>query len=655
MLEKIAPPSLVVDETHRTVHLSELAGRYLQPSGGPVSADAADLVRPELRFDLRAALHRAFERGLPTLSGPIPVQFNGTPHQVLVHVKPMREQEGGSVRHALVLFIEGEPVELETGTVVGQKPNDDVVKRLQEELQLSQNRHRTTREESEATNEELRAANEELQSINEEYRSTSEELETSKEELQSINEELQTVNSELKIKLESVSRAHSDLQNLMAATDIGTLFLDSSLRIKRFTLRLMDLFNITASDEGRPITDFTHQLNYDALADDIRTVLRNLATIEREIQSRNGDWFLVRIRPYRTLDDKIDGIVATFVDITERHQSVKSLRESEERLRQEMRLVELSRSPIFVWDFNGNILQWNRGSEELYGFQRDEAIGQNTNALLRTDVPGSSIESLRQILSATGTWSGELLHRTKDGRVLTVETQIELFSLGDRRLALESTRDITDRKRWEQQQRLLLNELAHRANNTLVLIQSVARQTARNSRSIDEFLDRFEGRLSALSSAHQLLIESRWEGAEVGALVQGRLRPFAGSDAHRIRVEGETVALPADLATRFGLVLHELGANAAKYGALADEKGYVSIRWNRYPADHRDRLRFVWREHDGPPVNQPEKRGFGSILMERGVPEAKVEREFLADGVVCTIDFELPKERLAEVANAAPA
>src|SRR5262249_42694353 len=162
------------------------------------------------------------------------------------------------------MFIEGEEID-ENLAVAGEHATDETVRRLTQELELTQARLRTVREESDAANEVLRAANEELQSINEEYRSTSEELETSKEELQSINEELQTVNSELKLKLEAVSRAHSDLQNLMAATDFGTLFLDSSLRIKRFTERATKLFSITPADEGRPITDFAHQLEYDGL------------------------------------------------------------------------------------------------------------------------------------------------------------------------------------------------------------------------------------------------------------------------------------------------------------------------------------------------------------------------------------------------------
>jgi two-component system CheB/CheR fusion protein len=191
-------------------------------------------------------------------------------------------------------------------------------RRLKEELELTQQRLRTMREDSDAANEELRASNEELQSINEEYRSTSEELETSKEELQSMNEELSTVNAELKNKLELISRANSDLQNLLAATDFGTLFLDSSLNIKRFTDQVRELFSITAGDEGRPITDFAHKLEYDDLIKDTHAVIAKLTPIRREVRSRNGRWYDLRMRPYRTVDDKIDGVVITFVDVTDR-------------------------------------------------------------------------------------------------------------------------------------------------------------------------------------------------------------------------------------------------------------------------------------------------------------------------------------------------
>jgi two-component system CheB/CheR fusion protein len=312
----VAPPSMLVDESHRVVHLSENAGRFVMPSGGPLSGDAVDLVRPELRFELRSALYRAFEQTLPTLSVPVLVPFNGARHRVHLMVKPVPES-GADQRAAVVMFIEGEEVD-ETDAAAERPVSDETVRRLTQELELTQARLRTMREESDAANQELRAANEELQSINEEYRSTSEELETSKEELQSINEELQTVNSELKLKLEAISRAHSDLQNLIAATDFGTLFLDSDLRIRRFTDRVTELFSITQADEGRPITDFAHQLRYDDLAKDARAVLADLAPIRREVRSRSGRCYDMRVRPYRAIDHKIDGVVVTFVDVFER-------------------------------------------------------------------------------------------------------------------------------------------------------------------------------------------------------------------------------------------------------------------------------------------------------------------------------------------------
>ncbi|AMN42287.1 Chemotaxis protein methyltransferase CheR [Rhodoplanes sp. Z2-YC6860] len=330
-LEKLAPPSILVDETHRVVHLSDSAGRFLQPSGGSLTGDVVDLVRTELRFELRSALHRVFEQQAATLSLPIPVRFNGTAHRVLIQVRAAEIDELGEARNAVVMFIEGDEIEESRGTE--ERATDETVRRLTQELELTQARLRTVREESDAANEELRAANEELQSINEEYRSTSEELVTSKEELQSINEELQTVNSELKLKLEAISRAHSDLQNLMAATDFGTLFLDAGLRIKRFTDRVTELFSITPVDEGRPITDFAHQLEYDGLIKDARAVLADLAPIRREVKSRTGKWYDMRLRPYRTVEDKIDGVVITFVDVSDRRQVEEQLRESERPLR----------------------------------------------------------------------------------------------------------------------------------------------------------------------------------------------------------------------------------------------------------------------------------------------------------------------------------
>jgi two-component system, chemotaxis family, CheB/CheR fusion protein len=329
-LERLAPPSVVVDESYRIVHLSENAGRYLQPSGGMLSNDVGELAREELRFDIRAGLHRVFVRNEASLSGPISVRFNGSARRVYLQARLLRSEPGVS-RSAIIFFFEGDASA--SSTQIDEPATDAHQQKILQELQFSQSQLRASREEHEGANEELRAANEELQSVNEEYRSTAEELETSKEELQSINEELQTVNSELKAKLESVSRAHSDVQNLMAATDVGILFLDPQLRINRFTPRVSELFNVAAGDEGRSITDFTHRLDYDDLAGDARKVLRDLASTEREVHSKDGGWYLTRLRPYRTMEDKIDGVVVTFVDIGERRRAEDALKDREARMR----------------------------------------------------------------------------------------------------------------------------------------------------------------------------------------------------------------------------------------------------------------------------------------------------------------------------------
>jgi two-component system CheB/CheR fusion protein len=634
-IERVAPPSVLVDEAHRVMHLSENAGRFVAPSGGPLSGDVVDLVRPELRFELRSALHRAFEQHKPTLSLPIPVRFNGSPHRVHLLVEPAPKDDASEASKAVVMFIEGEPVEETLGRSTEQQAADDTVRRLTQELELTQARLRTVREESEAANEELRAANEELQSINEEYRSTSEELETSNEELQSINEELQTVNSELKLKLEAISRAHSDLQNLVAASDYGTLFLDSGLRIKRFTDQVTELFSITPSDEGRPITDFAHQLEYDELVKDARGVLADLAPVRREIRIRHDRWYDVRMRPYRTVDDKIDGVVITFVDVTDRRQVETALRDNERLLQQQKRLLELSRTPIFVWNFDGGVVDWNRGSEELYGFSRAEALGKTKEQLFgRTEPP---FEELKAKLLENGSWNGEIRQRTKDGRQVTVESRMQLESFGERRLVLESTLDITEHKNWEERQRTLLGELTHRVKNTLTVVMAIAHQTLRAAPSPKEFAERFDGRLTALARSHDLLVQSGWNGADLTKLAHEQLEPYVGQRKERVRIQGDSIVLPSELLTPFGLVIHELATNATKYGSLSVPEGAVELSWKLASDKGRRALEFEWRERNGPAVEPPAQLGLGSSLIDHGIPGATVQREFLPQGLRCTI------------------
>jgi len=340
-LEQLAPPSVLVDDRWEALHLSASVGRYLQPRGGPIGRNVTTLVRPELRELVRTGLQIALDGGDRHLSRFVPVSFNGAAHEVGVLVQP---RETSSKRTALVMF-------LEAGISTSPSLLDDwseqhAAREDRQRLGEAERRIEHILAEHHTAEEDLRAANEELQSLNEEYRSTTEELETSKEELQSINEELQTVNHELKLKLEEVSRGASDLENLMAATDIATLFLDRRLCIVRYTPQLAEFFNVKAHDRGRPIGDITHSLDYADLDRDARTLLRDLTPIERHVSTRDGRSIIVRLRPYRTIEDRIDGVVITLVDVTAVRRVEAALRASQAELAAELealrRLHQLS-------------------------------------------------------------------------------------------------------------------------------------------------------------------------------------------------------------------------------------------------------------------------------------------------------------------------
>ena len=330
-LEQAAPPSALVDSTQNVIHLSPTAGRYMLHSAGPVSPLLPAMVRPELRLDLRLALTRALEQRLSTHTQPITVGFDGERRCVGLYVAPMPTRLPES-EQALVYFLDAGPVD-DAVPDMAEDTRPEEVRRLYAELKATQEALVASRSGHDATVEDLRAANEELQSTNEEYRSTAEELETSREELQSINEELHTVNAELKGKLEHLSAAHSDLQNLTAATEVGTLFLDAELRIKMFTPPVADIFNITRFDVGRLVTDFTNRLDHPPLAEEITNVLGEFAPVEREVQSTAGRFYVLKIRPYRTVEDRIEGVVLTFVDITSRLKMERALTRSEHQFR----------------------------------------------------------------------------------------------------------------------------------------------------------------------------------------------------------------------------------------------------------------------------------------------------------------------------------
>ena len=197
---------------------------------------------------------------------------------------------------------------------------------------------------------------------------------------------------------------------------------------------------------------------------------------------------------------------------------------------------------------------------------------------------------------------------------------------------------------------MLLSELTHRVKNTLAIVQSIAHQTMNASKSREEFVKSLDGRLAALANAHTLLVESEWQGAELGALARNQFAAYMSGDLDRLRIKGDPILLPADLATPFGLVLHELATNATKYGALSNDEGTVDLSWH-LKSGNPPILTVIWRERGGPPVKDPGPPGFGTVLIARGIPDARIGHQFHPDGIVCRIELPLKARGKSEVAR----
>ena len=376
MLERYAPPSILVGSDHAVIHLSNSVGRFLQHPGGEPTNNLFKLVREEFRLELRTALHSVRERHVTWRSRPIVTRIDGVERLVILRVSPADEPE----LEGLMLVIFDEVDEDVIAPALHAGDADARVLEVEAELDTTRARMQALIEEFETSQEEMRAANEELQSANEELRSTMEELETSREELQSVNEELQTLNQENRHKVEELSQLSSDLQNLLQATDVATIFLDRSLRILRYTPRVSDVFNIRHTDRGRPLGDLTHRLGYDKLMEDARRVMQTLVPTEHEVEGpSSGSWYVLRVAPYRTMEDRIEGVVITLVDVSALKETEFALRRNEERQAFLVRLQDATRvlsDPIQIQRAASRLLGEHLGVDRVtYAeIEGDEAV-----------------------------------------------------------------------------------------------------------------------------------------------------------------------------------------------------------------------------------------------------------------------------------------
>lgn len=321
LLREYSPPAVLVNSSGDIVYINGRTGRYLEPAAGRANWNIHVMGRNGLREPLSNALLQAVSQQSPVELRGATVEDGAQTHRVDITVRPLYAIPAleGMV---MILFREMSPQpKRRRGRLSGDMQFD-----LETQLQEAREHIQAQREEMRISQEELQATNEELQSNNEELQSTNEELTSSKEEMQSMNEELHAVNAELQSRLDELAMAQSDMRNLLNSTEIATLFLDNDLNVRRFTEQSRKLFSLRDADIGRPLSDLANVLDYSGLQDDVREMLRTLTTSQREVSANDGRWFSVRIMPYRTVDNVIQGAVITFVDISVVKQLESSLR-----------------------------------------------------------------------------------------------------------------------------------------------------------------------------------------------------------------------------------------------------------------------------------------------------------------------------------------
>jgi two-component system CheB/CheR fusion protein len=367
LLRDHTPASVLVNRRGDILYCHGRTGLYLEPAPGEADMNVLKMAREGLRRNLAVALHESAARHERVTHSGIAVKTNGGYTSVDLTVSPVQSEASQPPLFLIVLKAGSEPAaEVPDPEAVFELASDQAyVWGLKRELLMKEQYLQTTNEELETTNEELKASNEEMQSMNEELQSMNEELETSKEEMQSINEELMTVNSELQQKLGDLSRVNNDMANLLAGTGVGTIFVDHQLRILRFTPAVTQLVNLIPTDVGRPVGHIVSNLmGYDRLVEDLQGTLDTLIPVEVEVKAKSGLVYLMRIRPYRTQENAIEGAVITFVDITDVKQTQDALRESDAKCRL---LFDSMPQGVIFYDARGRIADANHAAGQLLG------------------------------------------------------------------------------------------------------------------------------------------------------------------------------------------------------------------------------------------------------------------------------------------------
>jgi two-component system CheB/CheR fusion protein len=576
------------------------------------------MAREGLRPSLQAVLNRAKKENIVVRTDNAQLKQNGKPQKVSIEVIPLKNLKE---RSYLVVFDDVRKAvtspsthERSRGKIRrSSRAEGRHVADVERELSETRDFLQSVQEQNESVNEELQASNEEVQSANEELQSINEELETAKEELESTNEELTTVNEELANRNFELNRLNSDLVNLQTSTHLAIVLVGRDLSIRRFSIRAKQAFNLLASDIGRSFNDVRHNLDLPDLETFVGNVISSVREAEREVRDKNGHWYSLRVRPYLTLDNKVDGAVLVVIDIDLLKRTQLAITEASEQIEAIVRTVP---DPLVVLEPDLTIRSANEAFYHTFGLAPPDTEGRS---IFELDEASWNIPSLRRLLEDIIPHSSffnayEITHEFKRiGRcTMLLNARMLLQTDGKPKLILLGIRDITERKEAEERHNLLTDELAHRSKNLLAVIQSIASRSLSGTRSLDDARDVFIQRIQALSRGQSALLSEGIEGASLVRTIQLELEAFS----EQIESSGPDLVLHSRVAQSFSLLIHELATNASKHGALSRPEGKIVVRWSVEGGGADARFKFQWHERNGPPVQPPSHRGFGHVLLE---------------------------------------
>lgn len=447
LLQRFAPASVMVNENGDILYITGRTGKYLEPVAGKANWNIHAMAREGLRNALSGAFRKAKKTFEPVVIPRIKISNDGG--FIFADVTLQRIESPEEIKGMIMIVFNELPNTVETN-VLNVKSNiqfgKDELKELEAELKQSNIDLQITREEMQTSQEELKSSNEELQSTNEELQSTNEELTTSKEEMQSLNEELQTINAELQSKLIDFEQANNDMKNLLNSTDIATLFLDMDLNIRRFTEPVCKIFKLRASDVGRPFTDLVTKLEYPELKSHAQEVIKNLTPIQTKVTTKDGKWFFVKIMPYRTLDDRIDGLVITFIDIT-------LSKIAEEALNYENRYLRLFESAkdgiLIVNSETGKIMDVNPFLIEKLGYSHEQFMEKTIWEIGRFKDIQANKDKFLELQKENSIRYENLPLETATGETVNVEFVSNVFTVNKNKIIQCIVRETVDRQNAE--------------------------------------------------------------------------------------------------------------------------------------------------------------------------------------------------------------